>query len=148
MAPEAYGTWGGVQMKNNTLVAVVTGLGLSLVASSGLAHHSFAAQFDAEKPIKLTGTVSKVEWQNPHAWFYIDVEEKSGNVSNWGMELASPNLLIRRGWTRSSMKVGDAVIVEGFHARDGSNTGNARSVTLIATGQTLFKGPNVAGSQP
>lgn len=84
MAPEAYGAWGGVQMKNNTLVAVVTGLGLSLVASSGLAHHSFAAQFDAEKPITLSGTVSKVEFKNPHAWFYIDVEDESGNVSNCG----------------------------------------------------------------
>ncbi len=124
-------------MKNKTLVAAVAGLGLSLVASSGTAHHSFAAQFDADKPIKLIGTVTKVEWQNPHAWFYIDVEDDSGNVSNWGMELASPNLLVRRGWTRSLMKVGDAVTVEGFHARDGSNTGNARSVTLNATGKTL-----------
>ncbi len=124
-------------MKNKTLVAAIAGLGLSLVASSGTAHHSFAAQFDAEKPMKLIGTVTKVEWRNPHAWFYIDVEDDNGNVSNWGMELASPNLLIRQGWGRSSMKVGDAVTVEGFHARDGSNTGNARSVTLNATGKTL-----------
>ena len=125
-------------MKNKTLVAAVAGLGLSLVASSGTAHHSFAAQFDAEKPFKLIGTVTKVEWRNPHAWFYIDVEDDSDNVTNWGMELASPNLLMRQGWARSSMKVGDAVTVEGFLARDGSNTGNARSVTLNATGKTLF----------
>ena len=135
-------------MNSNTLVAVVTGLSLSLVASSGLAHHSFASQFDAEKPIKLIGTVTSVEWKNPHAWFYIDVEEDGGNVSNWGMELASPNLLVRRGWMRSSMKVGDAVTVEGFHARDGSNTGNARLVTLNATGQTLSMGSNVTRGQP
>jgi hypothetical protein len=125
-------------MKNRTLVAAVVGIGLSLVASSGTAHHSFVAIFDAEKPIKLIGTVTKVEWRNPHAWFYIDVEDESENVTNWGMELASPNLLIRKGWARSSMKVGDVVTVEGFHARDGSNIGNARSVTLNATGKTLF----------
>lgn len=124
-------------MKNHALVPIVIGLGFSLLASSGLAHHAFSAQFDAEKPIKLIGTVTKVEWRNPHAWFYIDVEDDSENVTNWGMELASPNLLMRQGWARSSMKVGDAVTVDGFHARDGSNTGNARSVTLNATGKTL-----------
>ena len=135
-------------MKNRTLVPVFTGLGLSLVASSGLTHHAFSAQFDAEKPITLIGTVTRIEWQNPHAWFYIDVEDESGNVSNWGMELASPNLLLRRGWTRSSMMVGDAVSVEGFQARDGSNTGNARVVTLTATGQSLSMGSNVARREP
>jgi len=127
---------------------MVTGLGLLLLASSGLPHHSFSSQFDAEKPIKLTGTVTEIEWQNPHAWFYLDVEDDSGNISNWGMELASPNLLLRRGWTRSSMKVGDSIIVDGFHARDGSNTGNARLVTLTATGETLSMGSNVTGGQP
>ena len=127
-------------MNSKTLIGAVTGLGLFLMASSGTAHHSFAAQFDAEKPIELTGTVTKVEWRNPHAWFYIDVEGDDGNVANWGMELASPNLLMRKGWSRSSMKVGDAVTVEGFLARDGSNTGNARVVTLDATGKTLSIG--------
>jgi hypothetical protein len=135
-------------MKFNALVTVVTGLILLLVASSGLTHHAFSAQFDAEKPIKLIGTVTRVEWKNPHAWFYIDVEDDSGNRANWGLELASPNLLLRRGWTRSSMNVGDTVTVDGFHARDGSNTGNARSVTLNATGETLSLSPNVTGSQP
>ena len=128
---------GDVPMKNKTLVAAVAGLVFSLLASSGTAHHSFAAQFDAEKPLKLIGTVTKVAWRNPHAWFYIDVEDSDGNVANWGLELASPNLLMRQGWSRSSMKIGDAVTVEGFHARDGSNTGNARLVTLNATGKTL-----------
>jgi hypothetical protein len=127
-------------MKNKALVTVTAGLCLSLASFSGIAHHSFAAQFDAEKPLKLAGTVTKVEWRNPHAWFYIDVEDDDGNVANWGMELASPNLLMRKGWNRSSMKVGDAVTVEGFHARDGSNTGNARVVTLDATGKTLSIG--------
>ena len=123
-------------MKNKALVAVV-GLGLLMASFSGIAHHSFSAQFDAEKPIELTGTVTKVEWRNPHAWFYIDVEDDNDEVTNWGMELSSPNLLMRQGWARSSMKVGDAVTVEGFHSRDGSNTGNARSVTLNASGKTL-----------
>jgi hypothetical protein len=124
-------------MKNKTLVTAIAVLGLFLVASLGAAHHSFSAQFDAEKPIMLTGIVTKVQWRNPHAWFYIDVEDDDGNVANWGMELGSPNLLMRQGWTRSSMKVGDAVIVEGFHSRDGSNTGNARVITLVATGKIL-----------
>jgi hypothetical protein len=131
-------------MKNKTLVAAIAGLGLFLLASLGSAHHSFSAQFDAEKPLKLNGTVTKVEWRNPHAWFYIDVEDDDGNVANWGMELASPNLLMRQGWTRSSMKIGDAVTVEGFHARDDSKTGNARVITLNATGKTLSIGSGYA----
>jgi len=134
-------------MKNKALVAVTAGLCLSMVSFSGTAHHSFAAQFDAETPIKLTGTVTKVAWRNPHAWFYIDVEDDDGNVANWGMELASPNLLMRKGWSRSSMKVGDAVTVEGFLARDGSNTGNARVVTLDATGKTLSIGSGYTRSE-
>jgi hypothetical protein len=124
-------------MKNKTIVAAVAGLGLFLLASLGTAHQSFSAQFDAEKPIKLTGTVTKVQWRNPHAWFYIDVEDDDGNVANWGLELGSPNLLMRQGWTRSSIEIGAAVTVEGFHSRDGSNTGNARVITLVATGQIL-----------
>jgi len=131
-------------MKNKALVAATAGLCLSLLASSGIAHHSFAAQFDAEKPIELTGTVTKVEWRNPHAWFYIDVEDDDGNVENWGMELGSPNLLMRKGWNRSAMKVGDAVTVAGYLARDGSNTGNARLITLNATGKTLSIGTGYA----
>jgi len=127
-------------MNYKTLVASVVGLGLSLIASSGTAHHSFASQFDVEKPIKLIGTVTEVVWRNPHAWFYIDVEGDDGNVTNWGMELASPNILMRKGWNRSSMKAGDAVTVEGFLARDESNTGNARVVTIDATGKTLSIG--------
>ena len=135
-------------MKNKTLVAAVAGLGLSLLASLATAHHAFSAQFDVENPLKLNGTVTKVEWRNPHAWFYIDVEDNDGNVANWGLELASPNLLMRKGWTRSSMKVGDAVTVEGFHSRDGSNTGNARVVTLDATGKTLSIGSGYSRRDP
>ena len=113
-------------------------LGLLLATGSVLSHHSFYAEFDANKPIKLTGSVTKVEWQNPHTWFYIDVKDQSGKVTNWGLEMGSPNLLIRAGWTRNSMKIGDVVSVEAFLAKDGSNIANAKVVKLASTGQSLF----------
>jgi hypothetical protein len=107
------------------------------------AHHAFSAVFDSKMPVKLTGTVTKVEWQNPHTWFYIDVKEDSGKVTNWAMEMGSPNLLIRSGWTKNAMKIGDAVSVEGFRAKDGSNNGNAQVVILTKTGQRLFAGSSL-----
>jgi Family of unknown function (DUF6152) len=122
------------------LAVAAAGLGMLLASVPAIAHHSFAAEFDAAKPIKLTGAVTKVEWMNPHTYFYIDVkDEKTGQVSNWGLEMGSPNGLMRQGWTRNSMKIGDVVTVEGSAAKDGSNIGNARSVTLQG-GQRLFAG--------
>jgi hypothetical protein len=121
------------------LAFAVAGLGLLLASVPAIAHHSFAAEFDAAKPIKLTGSVTKVEWMNPHTYFYIDVKDEKGTVTNWGLEMGSPNGLMRQGWTRNSMKIGDVVTVEGSAAKDGSNIGNARSVTLSG-GQRLFAG--------
>jgi hypothetical protein len=103
-----------------------------------VAHHNFLAEFDATKPLKLKGTVTKLEWTNPHTWFYIDVRDDAGQVTNWGMEMGSPNALMRAGWTRNALKIGDVVTVEGFHARDKPNIGNARVVVLASTGQRLF----------
>lgn len=103
-----------------------------------VAHHSFAAEFDADKPVMLTGSVTKVEWTNPHTYFFIDViDQKTGKVTRWALEMGSPNGLMRQGWSRKSLKVGDVVTVEGSRAKDGSNTANARAVSL-ANGQRLF----------
>jgi len=120
------------------LAVIVAGLGLLLSAGPALAHHAFAAEYDAKKPIKLTGTVTKLEWLNPHTWFYIDVKDDNGKVTNWGFEMGSPNILLRAGWTRNSMNPGDVVTVEGSRAKDGSNNANVKAVTLASTGQRLF----------
>lgn len=119
-------------------VLMLAVLGLLVTAAPVLAHHSFAAEFDASKPLKLTGTVTKLEWTNPHTWFFVDVKGEDGKITNWGFEMGSPNGLMRAGWTRNSMKVGDTVTVEASRAKDGSNNANARSVTLASTGKTLF----------
>ena len=104
------------------------------------AHHSFSAEFDRDKPVTTTGAVVKVEWMNPHIWFYIDVrDEATGTVTNWAWEMGSPNGLMRRGWTRNSLKIGDVVTVEGSRARNGGNKANATSVVL-AGGTQLFSG--------
>ena len=130
-----------------TLAVVVVAAGVLLAARPIVAHHAFAAEFDANKPVKLTGTVTKVDWKNPHAWFFIDVTDETGKVTNWGWELGSPNGLMRAGWTRSSMKVGDVITVEGSRARDGSNIANAQTVTVTSSGQRLFAASS-RGQQP
>jgi len=117
------------------LIAATAILGGALAAGAAIAHHSFAAEFDSEKPIELSGIVTKVEWTNPHVWFYINVrDEETGEVSNWGAEMGPPHGLQRRGWRRDTLAIGEAVKVSGFMARNGSNRVNARSVTLATTG--------------
>ncbi|HEY2842894.1 MAG TPA: DUF6152 family protein [Bryobacteraceae bacterium] len=126
-------------MKAKLLAVVVGGLGLLLCTVPMMAHHSFAAEYDSAKPVTLTGTVTKVEWMNPHARFYIDVKDEKGEMNNWELELGSPNGLMRQGWTRNSLKKGDQVSITGSLAKDGSKLANARTVKL-ADGRQVFAG--------
>jgi hypothetical protein len=109
-----------------------------LSAAAADAHHNFRAEFDINAPFTVAGTVTKVEWTNPHTWFYVDVKDASGAVVNWALEMGSPNALMRAGWKRTTLNAGDAISVEGYRSWDRKNTGNARSVILTRTGQKLF----------
>ena len=116
---------------------VAVALGAALSAPPAMAHHSFAAEFDASKVVTKQGFVTKLEWTNPHVWFYLNVKNEDGTVENWGFEMGPPHGLQTRGWTRTTMKLGDEVLVNGTQARNGSNRGNARSVTMVSTGKRL-----------
>jgi hypothetical protein len=130
-------------MRGEELIAILA-LGMSLAAPVS-AHHSFAAEFDADKPVTLRGSVTKMEWSNPHAWIYLDVKEADGKVVNWGVETGAPNALLRRGFTKEYLKPGTAIVVEGFRAKDGSTRANGSTVTL-PDGKKLFLGSSGNGA--
>jgi hypothetical protein len=114
----------------NSRLAILTTAAAIALAPELLAHHSFAAEFDGSKPIRLTGALAKIEWTNPHSYFYIEVKDEAGALVTWGCEAGSPGALSRRGFTRGDLKLGDTVIVDGYLAKDGSHLVDARRVTL------------------
>ena len=124
-------------MKKGVVALLAMALGVTAAAIPALAHHSFSAEFDANKPATMQGYVTKIEWTNPHVWFYVDVKQKDGTVQNWGWEMGPPHGLQARGWSRTTMKLGDEIKVDGTLAKNGSNRGNARSVTMVSTGKKL-----------
>ena len=129
------------------LFAVVAG-GVFVVAAAAvpvIAHHSFAAEFDAKKPVKLQGTVTKMEWINPHSWIHIDVKTPDGKVEQWMIEGGAPNALLRRGWNKNSLLPGTEILVEGFQAKDGALRANGRDITF-PDGKKLFVGSSGIGA--
>ena len=133
-----------MKVKASVLVAVFS---LMAAAVPLLAHHSFAAEYDANKPITISGTVTKMEWMNPHARFYVDVKEADGKIAHWNFELGAIPVLLKQGWRKDSLKAGDQVTVEGSRAKDGSNTANARSVKL-PDGRRVFAGSSGGDGAP
>jgi hypothetical protein len=128
-------------MRLRLYVSCAAVLGVLLAAIPSFAHHSFAAEYDNTKVVKLTGNVTRVDWQNPHAYFYIDVKNaETGRVENWAFEMGAPSVIARQGWTKTTLKIGDVVIVEGTRAKDGGTHGNARSVYMASTGKKLGAG--------
>jgi hypothetical protein len=128
-----------------TLATLVATAALLTAARPAPAHHAFAAEFDANKPIKLRGTVAKAEWINPHTWFHIDVKRPDGKVERWMIEGGPPNALYRRGFTKNSLPIGTEILIEGFRAKDGSLRGNGRDMTF-PDGRKLFLGSSGTGA--
>jgi hypothetical protein len=136
----------------NIKAVVLAVAALVLPAGSALAHHSFAAEFDGNKPVRLVGKITRIEWSNPHSYFYVDVIDDEGKMTNWGCEGASPLALTRRGWKKGDLKLGDTIVVDGYRAKDGSHLVDARRVTFpdgrsLDGGSTGDKGPEVQPAQ-
>lgn len=127
------------------LWGIVLGTGVLSVAMPAMAHHAFSAEFDANKPVKLRGTVTKMEWVNPHTWIHVDVMEPDGKVTSWMIEGGPPTGLIRRGFTKTSLPAGTEVVIEGFRAKDDSNRANGRDITF-SDGRKLFMGSSGTGA--
>src|SRR5438552_14354318 len=130
-----------------TFAIVIAAAGLLLAEVPVWAHHAFAAEFDANKPIKFRGTITKMEWINPHAWIHIDVKGDDGKITPWMIEAAAPNALLRRGWTKNSLLAGTDILVEGFQAKDGANRANG-SIITFTDGRKLFVGSSGDGEGP
>ena len=121
-----------------SVLLVLVGAAWLLAAAPAASHHAFAAEFDINRPVKLTGAVTKIEWTNPHAWLFIEIKDDNGSVQSWAIELVGINDLLRLGWGRDKVEAGDVINVDGFGARNGTNTANAASVTLASTGELLW----------
>jgi hypothetical protein len=134
-----------IAMRRKLFSAVAGAMLLTVAALPALAHHSFAAEFDANRPVKLEGVVTKMDWINPHSWIHIDVTTGAGEVQKWMIEGGAPNALLRRGWNRNSLPAGTKISVQGFQAKDGSFRANGRDITFT-DGSKLFVGSSGIGA--
>ena len=132
-------------MKKLMILVSITGLALGGWASSALAHHAFAAEFDANKPVSFKGKITKMEWINPHTWLHVDVAQPNGQTINWAIEAGTPNVLFRRGFTKESLLPGTEISIDGYQSKDGSHRANGRDLTF-ADGKKLFLGSSGTGA--